>query len=101
MTTPIFEPKKGVEAFLYVAGWLDSKDIHRIFKVLYFADREHLAKYGRPITSDTYVKYPYSPVPSNIYAMVNSVKGGQECSNVGACGKAFSYAHTFTASGVR
>jgi uncharacterized phage-associated protein len=33
-------------------------------KLLYFADKEHLLKYGRPILGDVYFCLPYGPVPS-------------------------------------
>jgi hypothetical protein len=48
MTTPIFEVETALEAVLYVAERLKSKDFHKVL----FADREHFAKYGRPITTD-------------------------------------------------
>jgi uncharacterized phage-associated protein len=44
--------------------------------VLYFADREHLAKYGSPITGDTYIKMNKGPVPSRLYDIVKSVRNG-------------------------
>ena len=33
-------------------------------KLLYFADKDHLLKYGRPILGDVYFCLPYGPVPS-------------------------------------
>ncbi len=33
-------------------------------KLLYFADKEHLLRYGRPILGDVYFCLPYGPVPS-------------------------------------
>lgn len=33
-------------------------------KLLYFADKEHLLRYGRPILGDVYYCLPYGPVPS-------------------------------------
>src|SRR5690606_40518414 len=41
-----------------------SSDIHKLMKLMYFADRDHLVKYGFPITGDMYIKLPYGPVPS-------------------------------------
>ena len=61
MTTPVFNPDKSVQAVLYVANRLERRDFHKIFKVLYFADREHLTKYGRPITGDTYMQWNMAP----------------------------------------
>ena len=33
-------------------------------KLVYFADRYHLRKYGRPLTGDTYLAMNFGPVPS-------------------------------------
>ncbi|MDR1342827.1 MAG: SocA family protein [Prevotellaceae bacterium] len=67
MTTPIFNAKKAVEATLFVANRVENKDFHKIVKILYFADRDHLAAYGRVITGDTYIKMENGPVPTRIY----------------------------------
>ena len=52
-----------------------SLDTHKISKILYFADREHLAKYGNSITQDTYIAMKYGPVPSHIYDIIKVVLG--------------------------
>jgi uncharacterized phage-associated protein len=75
MTTLVFNLEKSLHTVLYVAERLERKDFHKVFKVLYFADRSHLAKYGRSITGDTYIKMMNGPVPSNIYDIFKSVKG--------------------------
>lgn len=36
----------------------------KICKLLYFADKEHLLKYGRPIIGDTYYKLKDGPIPT-------------------------------------
>jgi uncharacterized phage-associated protein len=36
----------------------------KALKLVYFADRYHLRKYGRPITSDEYLAMPFGPVAS-------------------------------------
>lgn len=53
-------------------------DTHKISKILYFADREHLAKYGTTITDDNYIAMKYGPVPSNIYDIIKVVLGSGE-----------------------
>ena len=70
-----FNEIKTVHAVLYVAGKLKRKDFHKIFKILYFADREHLNKYGRTITGDRYIAMSDGPVPSNLYDIFKSVRG--------------------------
>jgi uncharacterized phage-associated protein len=67
MTTPIFNPKKAVEATLFVANRIERPDFYKVVKLLYFADRDHLAAYGRVITGDTYHKLENGPVPTRIY----------------------------------
>lgn len=75
MTTPIFDLEKSLQVILYVANSLQRKDFHKIFKVIYFADREHLSKYGRTITGDTYIAMKDGPVPSNIDDIFKAVRG--------------------------
>lgn len=66
---------KSLQATLYVLKATGGKcDFHKIFKVLYFADQKHLAKYGRPITGDNYVAMKNGPVPSNIYDILKSIR---------------------------
>lgn len=75
-----FHQEKAIASVLYLATSLQSKGIkkigfHKIFKLLYFAEKKHLVKYGRPITGDFFVAMDYGPVPSAIYDMLKSVKG--------------------------
>ncbi|MBF0624860.1 MAG: SocA family protein [Magnetococcales bacterium] len=40
---------------------------HAILKLLFFADKYHLNRFGRPIVGDRYVAMPYGPVASVTY----------------------------------
>lgn len=42
----------------------------KLIKLLYFADREALLKWGRPITTDRYVSMDNGPVVSRIYGLI-------------------------------
>jgi uncharacterized phage-associated protein len=44
----------------------------KLVKLLYIADREALAKWGRPITTDRYVSMKEGPVVSNVYHLIGS-----------------------------
>jgi uncharacterized phage-associated protein len=44
----------------------------KLIKLLYIADREALARWGRPITTDRYVSMREGPVTSNIYNLIVS-----------------------------
>ncbi|MDR0368878.1 MAG: SocA family protein [Bacteroidales bacterium] len=70
-----FDIHKALNAVLYITQKLKRNDFHKIFKILYFSDREHLSDYGRSITGDTYIAMADGPVPSNIYDIFRSVRG--------------------------
>ena len=70
-----FNKIKALNALLYVANRIQRKDFHKIFKLIYFADRQHLADWGKPITGDTYVAMEAGPVPSKMYDMLKIVRG--------------------------
>jgi uncharacterized phage-associated protein len=62
-----FDYKKATQAINYLAkkegGQIDKL---KMIKLVYFADRYHLRKYGRPIANDTYFAMPYGPVGSSV-----------------------------------
>ena len=70
-----FDKVKALNALLFVANRVRRKDFHKIFKIIYFADRQHLADWGRPITGDTYIAMEAGPVPSRMYDMMKIVRG--------------------------
>jgi len=70
-----FDADKAVEIILYIATRVDAPGFHRISKILYFADREHLARYGRFVCGDSYVAMKHGPVPSGTYDVLKYVRG--------------------------
>lgn len=42
----------------------------QVMKVIYFADKIHLTRFGRPISGDTYIRMEHGPVPSIAYNML-------------------------------
>lgn len=74
--TQIFQYETTLNAILYVLQQLGGKtDMHKLCKILYFADQRHLSKYGRSITGDTYIAMQYGPVPSNVDDILKAVRG--------------------------
>ena len=69
-----YEEHKAVAAVLLILNELTKVDKHKLAKILFFADQKHLARYGRPITADSYCKMEYGPIPSNILNSVNGVE---------------------------
>ena len=68
-----FNTEKAVEVLLYIVE--KSPNIYNALKVLYFADKGHLARYGRLICGDSYVAMRHGPVPSGVYDLVKYVRG--------------------------
>lgn len=62
---------------LYIVDKCESIDYFHLFKILYFADREHYARYGRRIVNDTFCALKNGPVPSNLYDVVKDVNGAE------------------------
>lgn len=58
---------KALEVILWVAHKRPSADFHKILKVLFFADKAHLNKYGRPIVGGRYLADEYGPVCAPVH----------------------------------
>lgn len=56
--------QKIIEAIVYLATQRPRIDVFHMCKVLFYADRDHLRRYGRPILGDTYCAMDDGPVPS-------------------------------------
>ena len=74
MTTFGFDKSKAVNACLFILNKIGKLDYHKLFKILYFAEQQHLIKYGRPITGDEYQAMNFGPVPSIIYDILKAVE---------------------------
>jgi len=67
---------KIIHSILFILNRLGGKsDLHKIFKILYFADQKHLVAYGFPITGDYYIAMQHGPIPSNSYDVLKAVRG--------------------------
>lgn len=67
--------EKAKATLLYISSQLANPDFLKVFKILYFAEREHLAKYGRLIVGDSYIAMKNGPVPSFIYDALKYLRG--------------------------
>jgi uncharacterized phage-associated protein len=74
----IFKPKfdKMIELLLYLAHKRPNADQYQAVKFFYLADKEHLNKFGRPITYEQYYALPYGPVASNVYNLLKAKPSG-------------------------
>ncbi|OGA17941.1 MAG: hypothetical protein A3I63_04365 [Betaproteobacteria bacterium RIFCSPLOWO2_02_FULL_66_14] len=73
-----FDPECAIELVLYVAAKLRYPTFHSVSKILYFADREHLSRYGSLLSGDSYVAMKHGPVPSVIYNLLKAAAGRRE-----------------------
>lgn len=78
-----FDYKKAVQAINYFAKKEGGKiDKLKLIKLIYFADRYHIRKYGRPIINDAYLAMPLGAVGSSTKDIVDSSRflAEDECS---------------------
>ncbi len=65
-----------VHSLLYILDKIEGgADFHKVFKILYFAERKHLSRYGSLITENEYVAMNNGPVPSMAYDILKSLRG--------------------------
>jgi uncharacterized phage-associated protein len=65
-----FNESKALEALVYIAERWPGITPFYVAKVLFFADKDHLQKYGRPVLGDVFIAMDNGPVPSQIYDML-------------------------------
>ncbi|MBA4318488.1 MAG: hypothetical protein C0412_08810 [Flavobacterium sp.] len=69
----IFKKQKALEVIIYIANHVS--DLYHVLKIIYFADKEHLSRYGRFINGDSYVAMKDGPVPSQSYDIIKALRG--------------------------
>jgi len=72
--TSKFDAEKSAEAIIFLAQSVPEPTFMALAKLLYFADKTSLEKYGRSITGDTYYAMRHGPVPSQCYDMMKRAK---------------------------
>ena len=75
MTKSNFNIEKAKASVLFIVNNIGETDLLKIFKILYFSERNHLAKYGRLILNDEYVAMKNGPVPSKLYDLFKIIRG--------------------------
>jgi uncharacterized phage-associated protein len=58
-----------------LAHFPDGVDFIKLFKIMYFAQQEHLVKYGRAIIGDSFYALKHGPVPSFTYKAIQANQG--------------------------
>ena len=80
MITNRFNYSKALEVLLYVSSKVEY--MYHTGKIIYFANRYHLEKYGRFVIDDRVIAMKNGPVLSNVYDMIKSARG-DNCSYPG------------------
>ena len=70
-----FNAEKAIESILYIIENGTQPTFHHVSKVFYFADKEHLERYGRFIWGDSYIAMKNGPVPSGVYDLLKIIRG--------------------------
>lgn len=73
------EKHKLAEVVLYILQKTGGIDYYHLFKILYFAERSHLAKWGHRITSDNFCALDCGPVPSYLYDIIKGKITDEDC----------------------
>src|SRR3989338_2494978 len=66
-----FDPEKFVASLAFFASHAKGVDKLKAAKLLYYADKYHLVRYGKPILGDVYYHLDYGPVPSKALDIMN------------------------------
>jgi hypothetical protein len=61
-----FSEVRAAEALAFIAGVSPDLTPLYVAKILFYAEKWHINRYGRPIIADTYIAMPKGPVPSTI-----------------------------------
>lgn len=67
-----FEQQKIIQVVLYILTQTGGIDFYHLFKIIYFAEQKHLAKWGCRIIKDDLCALDYGPVPTGLY---DAIKG--------------------------
>jgi uncharacterized phage-associated protein len=71
-----YDRLKALNSLLYLCDHLPKPvDVYTALKVVYFADKLHLERYGRLMFGETYIAMENGPVPSGAYDIVKYVSG--------------------------
>lgn len=83
-----FDPEKALETILFISKKVP--DTYHIGKIIYFADLQHLEKFGRFISGDYYCALKDGPVPSGTYDIIKDVRESRNPRYAISAEKAFS-----------
>ena len=80
-----FDEEKGIATIVFLASrGIPELTKGKICKLIFLADKQHLVRFGRPVTGDRLCAMKDGPVPSGILNLLNSVlRDPNECPVLG------------------
>lgn len=78
MSIKSYNTQKIKEVLLFILQETGVISYYMLMKLLYIAEREHLAKWGTMITTSKFYAYKHGPVPTKIYYAICSEKNNKE-----------------------
>ena len=75
MKSPIQIAKIKAVVLYIMQSFQEGVDYIKLFKILYFAQQDHLAKYGKVIVEDTFHALKHGPVPAYTYKALQVAEG--------------------------
>lgn len=72
-----FDREKMVAILTLFASRVSDLDALKSAKLIYFLDKRHLVRYGRPITGDDYFGMSHGPVPEKAYDIIKAALSKQ------------------------
>lgn len=73
-----FNREKAIEAIVYIANNLGNSTYFSVGKILYYADKLSLERYGRFICGEVYYAMQDGPVPSHTYDLMRDANKNKE-----------------------
>ena len=61
---------KALETIVWLANAKPGIDVYRVVKCAFFADKDHLNRFGRPIAGDDYDADTYGPLGRSVYRLL-------------------------------
>ncbi|MDR0995270.1 MAG: SocA family protein [Tannerella sp.] len=75
MKTPVQIAKMKAVVLYIMQSFCEGVDYIKLFKILYFAQQEHLVKYGKVIIEDSFKALKHGPVPTYTYKALQIAEG--------------------------
>lgn len=72
-----FQMNKIRAVILYIAmAFKDGIDYIKLFKIMYFAQKDYIVRYGQPLFPESFRAFKHGPVPSFSYSAFKTVENG-------------------------